>query len=316
MAEALGGEQQAVAALTAVSAAFERSASAAQAEVPRLIPAAAFEGSGIEAGVMGVGYGLVGGSISSGMLNGMSDKDAADLIKAGPLKGEADGGSAEFTLTQGGTDTVLEQTINEHGVTGTVKTRIHLDACPDPDGKLAVTIDTESHMTGGGKSGTVKISYRRERWLDDDARIIPAASAEDFQMEMSGAASTSGNLSVTERYTRLRDGQESGGVTSQQGFDIFHIDDAKRTETLRNDTLRLMGLLADGMLMGMGKDPPYEVGRCVDLQVRSDPAKRTGARPNTAYTLFAEPRARLDGLPARGTVRAMLDGASTLNPTG
>src|SRR5690606_4062694 len=58
-----------------------------------------------------------------------------------------------------------------------------------------------------------------------------------------------------------------------------------------------------------------ETGRCVDLQVRADPGKRTGARPNTAYTLFANPRAKLDGAPAGGTVTATLDGESTLNPT-
>src|SRR5690606_1997589 len=45
-----------------------------------------------------------------------------------------------------------------------------------------------------------------------------------------------------------------------------------------------------------------------------DPAKRKGARPNTAYTLFAEPRAKQDGAPAGGTVRATLTGAHSLNP--
>ncbi|MCA0393039.1 MAG: hypothetical protein LCH70_02775, partial [Proteobacteria bacterium] len=60
----------------------------------------------------------------------------------------------------------------------------------------------------------------------------------------------------------------------------------------------------------------WQSGQCIDLQVRSDPAKRTGARPNTAYTLFAEPRAKSDGAPAGGTVTATLNGASRLNPTG
>jgi len=69
------------------------------------------------------------------------------------------------------------------------------------------------------------------------------------------------------------------------------------------------------MLLGFTSKPPYESGRCIDLQVRADPAKRTGARPSTAYTLFANPRARLDGAPAGGTVTATLDGDSTLNPT-
>jgi hypothetical protein len=314
MEQALGGEQQAVAALAAVSAAFERSAVAAQTEAPRLIPAA-FDGNGFDAGVMGVGYGLFGGLMTTGMLGSLSNNEVNDLAKAGPLSFEHPDGSAELGVTQAGVDTTLEQTVDEDGVTGRVKTKIHLDACPDADGKLTVTIQTESQMSAGGRSGLVKITYRRERWLDDDARMTDEAT-EDFQNEMSGDASKSGKLSVAERYTTGRDGRQSGGVTSQQGFDIFHIDDTRHTEQLRNGTMQMLRLVADAMLLGLGKDPPYESGRCVDLQVRADPAKRTGARPNTAYTLFANPRARLDGAPAGGTVTATLDGDSTLNPTG
>jgi hypothetical protein len=314
MEEALGGEEQAVAALIAVSAAFERSATAAQSDVPRLIPAS-FDGTGLDAGVMGVGYGLVGGGMSAGMLGGLSDKDVTDMAKAGPLSSSHADGSASLEITQAGVNTTIEQTVDASGVTGTVKTRVHLDACPDADGKLTVTIDTESRMSGGGKGGTVKVSYRRERWLDDDANIITADAAEDFQIEMSGEGSTANQLSFAEHYTVSRAGQASGEVTRQQGFDIFHLDDAKHTEQLRTDTQRLMSLMADAMLMGMGQDPPYEAGRCVDLQVGSNPAKRSGAKPNTAYTLTANPRAKLDGTPTRGTVTATLDGESTLNPT-
>ena len=314
MEQALGGEQQAVAALAAVSAAFERSAVAAQTDVPRLIPAA-FDGSGLDAGVMGVGYGLFGGLIATGMLGSLSSKEVNDLGSKGPLKFDHADGSAEIGISQAGIDSALEQKVDEHGMTGRVKTRIHLDACPDADGKLTVTIQSESQMSAGARSGLVKISYRRERWLDDDARLTDAA-AEDFQNEMSGDASTSGKLSLAERYTTGRDGQQAGGVTSQQGFDIFHIDDTRHTEQLRNGTMQMLRLLADAMLLGFMNKPPYETGRCVDLQVRADPAGRTGARPNTAYTLFANPRARLDGAPAGGTVSAALDGASTLGPAG
>src|SRR6478735_12372378 len=314
MEQALGGEQQAVAALAAVSAAFERSALTAQTEVPRLIPAA-FDGNGFDAGVMGVGYGLFGGVMTTGMLGSLSNNDVNNLAGKGPLKFEHTDGSAELGVSQAGVDTALDQKVDEKGMTGRVKTKIHLDACPDADGKLTGTIQTESQMSAGGRSGLVKITYRRERWLDDDAHMTDEAT-EDFQNEMSGDAGAGGKLHLAERYTTGRDGQRTGGVTSQQGFDIFHIDDTRHTEDLRDATMHMLRLMADAMLMGFTKDPPYESGRCVDLQVRSDPAKRTGARPNTAYTLFAEPRARLDGLPAHGTVTATLEGASTLNPTG
>ena len=58
----------------------------------------------------------------------------------------------------------------------------------------------------------------------------------------------------------------------------------------------------------------WESGKCVKLDVRSDPAKRTGAKPNTAYALFAEPRAKSDGAPTGGTVKATLNGEHMLNP--
>ena len=313
MEQALGGEEQALAALAAVSAGFERSAITAQTDVPRMIPAA-FDGNGFDAGVMGVGYGLFGGLITTGMLGSLSQNDVTDLASKGPLKFDHTDGSAELGVTQAGVDTALDQKVDEHGMTGRVKTRIHLDSCPDADGKLTVTIQSESQMSAGGRSSLVKITYHRERWLDDDAHLTNEA-AENFQDEMTGDAGAGGKLSVAERYTTGRDGQQSGGVISQQGFDIFHIDDTRHTEQLRTGTMQMLRLLADAMLLGFTGKPPYESGRCVDLQVRADPGKRTGARPSTAYTLFANPRARLDGAPAGGTVTATLDGESMLNPT-
>lgn len=312
--QALGGEQAAVAALTAVSAAFERSIVTTQTEAPRLIRAD-FEPNGLAAGVMGVGYGLFGGAMTTGMLGGLSEAEVKEAAKQGPIKYERDSGSAEFGINENGIDTVIDMPVDEKGLKGRVKTRVHLDACPDPDGKLGVTIDTESQMSAGGRSGTVKIHFVRERWLTDDAEFGDEASY-DYQVEMSGAGAKADNLYFKERMTLARDGTRGGDIERQQGFTIFQQEDTARTEQLRDGTLRMLQLMADAMLMGFGKDPPFKAGRCVDLQVRSDPAKRTGARPNTAYTLFANPRSKLDGRPAGGTVTATLDGDSTLNPTG
>ena len=65
-----------------------------------------------------------------------------------------------------------------------------------------------------------------------------------------------------------------------------------------------------------GAQKAWQSGKCVKLEVRSDPAKRKGAKPNTAYTLFAEPRAKSDGRPTGGTVKATLKGGNRLNPAG
>lgn len=306
----LGGEQQTVAALAAVSAAFERSATAAQSEVPRMIRAS-FDGNGLAVGVLGVGYGLVG-SFIVGALNGkMSEQQVADAVKRGPLQTGSDDDGARVEFSQGATDTAMTQTVNENGLTGTVKTRTHVDACPDADGKLVVEINSESQMSAGGKTGSVKVKLHYERWLDDDANRTDEI-AFDMTTDMSGSGSGSNTLDYGDHIGAARDGATVGEITHQRGLDIFHPEDVKTTEKLRDATVRLLILVAEGMLA----HKPWESGRCVDVKVRSDPAKRSGARTNTAYTLFAEPRSRLDGSPTRGTVTATLDGESTLNPTG
>jgi len=321
MEQALGGESQAVAALKAVSAGFERSAGSSQTRVPRLVPAA-FDGNGLDAGVMGIGYGLVGGAVTGGMLaGGLSNDQIADAARKGPITFGDEDGSGQVDIAQNGMDTTLEQTVSADGVTGKVKTKIHMDACPDAEGKLVVTIESESQMSAGGKSGTVKVKFRYERWLDDDAHLIDTADgfAEELQIAMSGTGAKS-DLSFSEDYGFSRDGKETGDINSQKGFSIFRPDEARHTEQLRDGTRQLMGAMAELMLDGtlskaIGGDAPWESGRCVDLQVRSDPAKRSAAKPNTAYTVFAEPRAKSDGRPAGGTVKATLSGERQLNPT-
>lgn len=311
MAQALGGEDASLAALKSLGVGFERSAIAAQAEVPRMLPAD-FDGNGMDAGIMGAGYGLVGSAITGGMLNGMSSDQVAQAMQNGPIKFDGKDGSAQIDVAQNGMDTELEQTVDVDGVTGKVKTKVHLDACPDASGKLVVTIDTESQMSAGGKSGSVKAKFRVERQLNDDAHLIDGGDASmEITMDGTGAASAlhaGANVST------------SGGLQpfEESGFNIFHPEEAQHTADLMNGMFVTLQAMAEAMLTGVlsGGEPPWESGRCVDLQMRSDPAKRKGARPNTAYTLFAEPRAKSDGMPAGGTVKATLNGANRLNPSG
>ncbi|WP_062358138.1 hypothetical protein [Pseudoxanthomonas mexicana] len=309
MEEALGGEARAIAALKAFGLAVERSAVVAQTQVPRMTPAA-FDGTGMDAGMMGAGYGMVGGLLTGSMLNGgLTQDQVAQAIEQGPMKFEGQDGAMGVDITQDGVNTTLEQTIKENGVTGKVKTKIHVDACPDPQGKLVVTIETESQMAAGAAQGAVKIAYRRERWLDDDARLVEGGdgSGDEFRIEMSGTGASGNNLSFTESTTTGRGGLQTGQVERQRGFTIFNPKDAEHTGKLRDAALQFMRFTAEVMLTGaLGKQAPWESGRCVELKLRSTPEKRTGARPNTAYTVFAEPRAKKDGLPTGGTVKATL----------
>jgi hypothetical protein len=315
--QALGGEDKAVAALKAVGMAFERSALGMRTRTPRMIPAT-FDGNGMDAGVMGIGYGLIGGAIAGG-LGGMSQEQVSQAIQNGPIKFDGKDGSAQVDIAQDGMDTTLEQAIDENGVTGKVKTQIHLDACPDAEGKLVVTIETESQMGAGGKSGHVKAKFKYERWLDDDARLIDMGKDgydENIEIEMGGTGASGNNLSVSMTRGFSRGDSDYTGSVDQHGHSIFRPDESRHTEQLLEGTISTMRAMAEAMLTGAltSGTPPWETGRCVDLKLRSSPEKRKGARPNTAYTVFAEPRAKKDGMPAGGTVKATLNGAHSLNP--
>ncbi|MFT4256378.1 MAG: hypothetical protein QM599_05410 [Pseudoxanthomonas sp.] len=322
MEQALGGEEQAVATLKAMGTGFEHALTGTQEQAARMIPAA-FDGNGLDMGVMGAGYGLIGGAIGSGMLGAMSQspEQLAAAIKNGPIKFDGKDGAAEFNIGQDGMDTTMEQTINEDGVTGKVKTTIHMDACPDAEGKLEVTIETQSQMSGGGKSGSVTLRYRQERYLDDDAHLLPLAEgdkmqgSEFFQVDMKGSGAN-GELSYYEDGGTDRNGKATGGTMRESGHSIFRPDEARHTSKLVTGTQNVMRAFAEMMLSGVlpGASAPWESGRCVDLKLRSSPEKRKGAQPKTHYTVFAEPRAKKDGAPTGGTVKATLNGPHSLSP--
>ena len=325
MEQALGGEDKAIAALKAVSMKFEQSAIVAQTNVPRAAKLD-FDGTGMDAGVMGAGYGLIGGVITGGMLSGgLSNEQIAEAAKHGPIKFDDGDGSAQVDIAQDGMSTKLEQTVNESGVTGKVKTEIHIDACPDAEGKLVVTIETQSQMGAGGKSEAVTLRYRQERYLDDDAHLLPvsdgdkAQAAEFFQIDMKGSGAN-GDLSYYEDNGFTSDGKPAGGTQRHSGYSFFRPDEARHTEKLVEGTENVMRAFAQMMLDGtLGSkltngSAPWESGRCVDLKLRSTPEKRSGAQPKTHYTVFAEPRAKKDGAPTGGTVKATLKGPHSLSP--
>lgn len=321
--QALGGEAPTIAALKAFGLAVERSALVAQRQVPKMVPMA-FDGTGIDAGMMGAGYGLVGGALTGSLVSGgLSDAQVAQAAQNGPIKFDGDGGSAQMDIAQDGMRTTLEQTVNENGVTGKVKTEVRIDACPDATGKLTVTLEMTSTMGAGGKRGAVTLRYRQERWLDDDAHLLPIGSgdqtnaSEFFQIDMKGDGAN-GPLSYYQDTGFTPDGKPAGGSLDYSGYSIFRPAEAAHTEKMVAGTQNLMRAFAQMMLQGSfsGGKAPWESGRCVDLKLRSTPDKRKGAKPDTRYTVFAEPRAKKDGMPTGGTVRATLKGASALDPQG
>lgn len=328
--DALGGEANAVAALRAWGEQNERALRGTQADVPRMIPAA-FDGSGLDAGFTGLAVGAFGGLIAGGMVNGavqtMSDEQLADLVKAGPMKlgADKDGkGGAELHF---GADGSLDQTLEfdgkaTDGLSGKMKIKVHIDACPDAEGKLTVTLNVDSQMNVVGQAGAgghVRSEFKLERFLDNDAHLIQDNAGSTASMTMSAGGTVGGkpqSFDVRMGYGRTPgSGYEDFGDHS--GFSIFRMDEVKHAAQLAEQSFVYLQMVAEMMLRGVGQGGgPWESGRCVELKVTSNPGKRKGIRPSTAFDLEAVPRAKSDGAPAGGTVTATLSGGASLQPAG
>lgn len=320
----LGGEAQAIAALQALGDAYERKLRGAEADMPKMIPAA-FTGEGMASGLTGMGLGSFLGMMTGGMLSGavssMSDERLAELVKAGPIKSDNKDGNFELRINEDGSlAQSMEFEVNKHGLNGKVKLKTKMDACPDAEGKVTVTVDVDSQMSVSGKPGTggsVRSQFKYERYLDDDARLIDSGDggASDLRIQLGGIEN------FETQHVDIRTGHERGGKPifenhGEQGFSIFRLEEVERTEELLQGAELLQTVIAEVMLRGMGSSSgaPWEGGRCVKLDVTSDPGKRKGIKPNTAFDLEARPRAKSDGAPAGGTVTATLSGGASLQP--
>jgi len=198
--EALGGEETATAALKALGNLYERKLRGAEVDIPKMVPAA-FDGSGIDSGFVGMGMGsfggLIAGSMASGMVASMSDERLAELVKAGPIKLGDKNGAFEVQFDESGS---VDQTIEfdgkvDQGLTGKIKIKIHIDGCPDPQGKLTVTLAVDSQMSVDGKPGVggfVRSEFKLERFLDDDAQLM-GDNGSTAEMTMSAGGTQGGS---------------------------------------------------------------------------------------------------------------------------
>ena len=319
----LGGEAQTIAALQALGDAYERKLRGTEADLPKMIPAA-FTGEGMSSGLTGMAMGGFLGMMSGGMLSGavsrMSDQHLAELVSAGPIKFDGSGGNAELRIgADGSLDQSMTFEVNEKGLNGKVKVKSRIEGCPDPEGKVTVTLDVDSRMSVSGKPGTggnVHSQFTYERYLDDDAHLIDSSDggASNLRVQMGGIEN------FEQQQVEITTGHERGGKEifihhDESGLSIFHPEEVDRIREMIQGAELLNTLIAEAMLRGLGSgSSPWEGGRCVKLDVSSDPGKRKRIRPNTAFDIEAKPRVKADGAPAGGTVTATLSGGASLQP--
>ena len=304
---ALGGEAKVDAALTELFLDYERKARALREELPRAF-APANEGGGGSIGAEGWT-----GAAASSALGGTQADAGVQAWMNGVDRGETTG-HAESNV--GGSQTSVDWTadsvtINSEvegsagGLKGKVKTTVSMKTCPDAEGKVVAEFESSSSLAAGGGSADSKVKSKVTAFVDDDANLID----DKIDSHSNAQQSTSGGAHVDASDDLSTETGAVGGKTNAMGGGAT-AEDGKMAQGMAS-----MGRFAARQAI-LAAQKAWQSGQCVDLQVRSDPAKRKGARPNTAYTLFAEPRAKSDGRPTGGTVKATLDGSNRLNPTG
>ena len=305
---ALGGEAKADAALQALFALYEHKARAFQAELPTLFDKRSGGGGAFGSGGDAGWGGTTASSLTAGMQNAMGETTWERAQDEGQSSGSrtesTSNGSSTVEWTENGytTTTTFEGNLPE-GLKGKLTTKVKSVACPDASGKVEVEFESTSDLSAVGGSAQTKVSSKMVKHLDDDAHLIDEDMDSDTQVQQSTGAGS--HVDVTDTLSTSRG--EMGSKVNDRNRSASD-EDVEMAQAMAK-----MGRFAAWMALDAAKKA-WESGRCVKLDVRSDPAKRTGAKPNTAYTLFAEPRAKSDGAPTRGTVKATLSGEHMLNP--
>ena len=306
---ALGGEAKADVALQKLFALYEQKSRAFASELPTLGNShAGGGGDGVGSGDMS---GHAGTAVSTGM-SGIQNEMAEQAWERGQKEGQSSGshsvqsenGSATTEWDQNGyTSTTSIDGFLPEGLKGKVTTRIKSVACPDAEGKVEVEFESSSSLGSASGSAQTKVSSKLVKHLDDDANLHDDDMDSDVRVEQ-----TTGSGSHVDISDALSTSRGEMGTTVNGRSRNTRNEDVEMAKGLAN-----VGRMAAMNALDAAKKA-WESGKCVKLDVRSDPAKRTGAKPNTAYTLFAEPRAKSDSAPTRGTVKATLSGEHMLNP--
>ena len=311
--EELGGAAAADAAYLALSRALVGGAR----ETTRARSFGRFGGSVPAADQPTIGGLMVGNFIVAGLGAEAVTSSTNETIPTAPVttkSGEEDGpGQSSYTLTATVDEAsmVAESEVTVDGVTGTLRTVVTVNPCPDATGRFTSTTTMTAAIGGAtGRTGAnLTIDVEIEGQVDDDAHLVSfevdtrtqsatfAGGKGQFVDQTVGWTNTDGK----QHNYRAELQRTGGGVT-----DAFISDQSK------------WGLMTAVMMQDKAVDAArrgWESGRCVSLKPTTTPAKRTGLAPGATLQLVAPPRSKVDGTPAGGTVTATMTGATSVDPS-
>lgn len=305
---ALGGEAQADAALRELFAGYERKARSLEAELPKMIQMAY---SGIDIGYSGVATSMIVGMLQGGAAVEVWQQMQQDSKADGVFSQPASDGSKlamQWSGSHASSTTQFEGKL-PGGLQGKVVTKVELDTCPDASGKINVAFTSDSQLRStadAGVGGSVKVSAKLAMYLDDDAQLIDDRMDSEVHVEQSAFGNGNGSfVDLTQTLSTTR--SEMGTKVNRRS------QAATDADVQAAQSVAKLGMLAALAAVESAKKA-WESGACINLKVTSDPGKRKGIKPNTAFDLEAIPRAKADGAPAGGTVSATLSGGASLQP--
>lgn len=277
-------------------------------------------------------YGRFGGSVSTadeitagGMLfagflmvgiGAKATVEATNDLKPGERPEPAGRSDDESTFEISGTleKATLATTLNKtlDGVTGKLLTKIDIAPCPDSTGVFTakVLIEASATSTGGRTGSNMSSEIAITGRVGDDAELTGYDTTNRMQAAQF-KASKGAYVDLTTTMSR------SGAEVTSSGWKPNRAGGSATPEMA--EQWANMGSVIEALVDSYVLDAAelgWKSGRCVELRLTTDPEKRTGLSPSATVAVTAEPRSKIDGGPAGGTVTAALVGATSIDPIG
>ncbi len=230
-----------------------------------------------------------------------------DLQAQDPGRRSTEPGPNHMDLDVGadGVEYTSTKDVTVDGMNVKMLNKLKVNYCPDASGKIEVELSSTSSLSRGAKGANTKIDVHVTRYVDDDAKM----EALDVEQHVESAAFGSGAGTFVD---------VSQGITTRADGPNYNRVNRTSSHATQAD-VEVAGALASVMqLMAIGVSEHtrdvWEKGGCVKLETPSTPAGRSGLKPDTSFSIVAQPRSKVDGSSVGGTVRADLTGDSSLDP--
>ena len=223
-----------------------------------------------------------------------------------------DGKTGTVTPTKGFTITAKDESVEmavdtsleDEGLTTTLKTNVKIVPCPDVNGEFTVEAVVDVSASAGGKKQTGKLEVKVKGQLNDNAEL--ASSSSDYRLRRDGLGM---GAFVDSSVSWSTDGSSA---TKLNDFNWFTTKPEHFTSNAQLATI--FGRLIQTYLLD-AVEQGYTSGRCVEIAYGVSPGT-TGLQPGSTATINARPRGKQDGVPTGGTVQALLSaGEKSVDPS-